>query len=348
MLLLNKQIESQDTSMVKIAINGFGRIGRMVLRALIETGRKDLEVVAINDLAEAARLAHLLKYDSVHGPFPGDIGAGDDAISVNGVLIPVFNEREPENLPWEKLGIDIVMECTGFFLTQDLCGKHILAGAKKVLMSAPAKDDTKTIVYGVNDNLIDDTDVFISNASCTTNALAPLLKVLHENFGVVSGIMTTIHAYTGDQPTQDSMHKDIYRGRAAALSMVPTSTGAAKAIGRVLPELNGKLEGVAVRVPVPNVSMVDLTVHLEEKVSVEKVRDSFKMASAGPLKDILGFVDAPLVSIDLNHDSHSSSFANDQVYVTDSGLVRVMSWYDNEWGFSNRMLDTASVMAKFI
>ncbi len=334
--------------MVKIAINGFGRIGRMVLRALIETGRKDLEVVAINDLAEAARLAHLLKYDSVHGPFPGDIGAGDDAISVNGVLIPVFNEREPENLPWEKLGIDIVMECTGFFLTQDLCGKHILAGAKKVLMSAPAKDDTKTIVYGVNDNLIDATDVFVSNASCTTNALAPLLKVLHENFGVVSGIMTTIHAYTGDQPTQDSMHKDIYRGRAAALSMVPTSTGAAKAIGRVLPELNGKLEGVAVRVPVPNVSMVDLTVHLEEKVSAEKVRDSFKVASAGSMKNILGFVDEALVSIDLNHDPHSSSFASDQVYVTDSGLVRVMSWYDNEWGFSNRMLDTASVMAKFI
>ena len=340
-------IDSKDTEMAKIAINGFGRIGRMVLRALVETGRIDLEVVAINDLADAVRLAHLLKYDSVHGSFPGDISVDNGAILVNGVSIPVFNEREPEKLPWKELGVDIVMECTGFFLTQDLCGKHILAGAKKVLMSAPAKDDTKTVVYGVNDNLIEASDVFVSNASCTTNALAPLLKVLHENFGVASGIMTTIHAYTGDQPTQDTMHKDMYRGRAAALSMVPTSTGAAKAIGKVLPELNGKLEGVAVRVPVPNVSMVDLTVHVEKAVTTENVRSAFKTASLGPLKNTLGFVDEPLVSIDLNHDSHSSSFASDQVYVTDSGLVRVMSWYDNEWGFSNRMLDTASIMAKF-
>ena len=334
--------------MARIAINGFGRIGRMVLRALIESGRKDLEVVGINDLAVASRLAHLLKYDSVHGPFPGDVSADEGAIVVNGLSIPVFSERDPEHLPWRNLDVDIVMECTGFFLTQDLCGKHILAGAKKVLMSAPAKDDTKTIVYGVNDNIINATDAFVSNASCTTNALAPLLKVLHENYGVASGIMTTIHAYTGDQPTQDSMHKDMYRGRAAALSMVPTTTGAAKAIGKVLPELNGKLEGVAVRVPVPNVSMVDLTVHVETSVSAENVREAFKSASTGPLKNTLGFVDAPLVSIDLNHDPHSSSFTSDQVYVTDSGLVRIMSWYDNEWGFSNRMLDTASVMAKFI
>jgi len=267
-------------------------------------------------------------------------------ISINGTEIPVYSERNPEDLPWDKHSVEIVMECTGHFLTQDLAGKHVLAGAKKVLMSAPAKDSTKTVVYGVNDNIIDAKDVFVSNASCTTNALAPVLKVLNDNYGVKSGIMTTVHAYTSNQPLHDVMHKDKYRARAAAISMIPTTTGAAKAIGKVIPELDGKVQGVAVRVPVPNVSMVDLTVHLEKNVEPDTIRADFKAASEGSLKNVLGYVDAPLVSIDFNHDSHSSSFAADQVYITDTGLVRVLAWYDNEWGFSNRMLDTASVMAR--
>ena len=333
---------------LRIAINGFGRIGRMVLRALVESGRGDMVVVGINDLADAPRLAHLLKYDSVHGRFPGEITSTDSTIIVNGTEIPVFSERDPTDLPWAKVGVDIVMECTGFFLTQDLCGKHIAAGAKRVLMSAPAKDATKTIVYGVNDNTIDADDTFISNASCTTNALAPLLSVLNENYGVNSGIMTTVHAYTGDQPTHDSMHKDIYRGRAAALSMVPTTTGAAKAIGKVLPNLDGKLQGVALRVPVANVSVVDLTVVTDKPVTAEGICKCFKAASEGELSGVLGYVDEKVVSSDMNHNAHSSSFVEDQVYVSNKTLVRVMAWYDNEWGFSNRMLDTASVMAKFI
>lgn len=332
----------------RIAINGFGRIGRMVLRALIESGRDDLEIVAINDLADSKRLAHLLKFDSVHGPFPGTISTSENAIVINGTSIPCFAERDPGNLPWGTNNIDIVMECTGFFLTQDLCGKHILAGAKRVLMSAPAKDNTKTIVYGVNDNLINASDIFVSNASCTTNALAPLLQVLHKHYGVNSGIMTTIHAYTGDQPTHDSVHKDPYRGRAAALSMVPTTTGAAKAIGKVLPDLDGKLDGVAVRVPVPNVSMVDLTVTTQKPTNVIDIRDAFKKASTGALKGVLGYIDDPMVSADLNHNPCSSSFVEDQVYVNQDHLVRVMAWYDNEWGFSNRMLDTAAVMSSFL
>jgi len=332
----------------KIAINGFGRIGRMVLRALVETGRKDMQVVAINDLASAPRLAHLLKYDSVHGAFQADIGSTEDSIVINGYKINVFTERSPKDLPWEKFGVDIVMECTGFFLTQDLCGNHLMAGAKRVLISAPAKDDTKTIVYGVNDNEITGDDTIVSNASCTTNALAPLLYVLHKHYGIQSGIMTTVHAYTGDQPTHDSMHKDIYRGRAAALSIVPTTTGAAKAIGKVLPELDGKLEGVAVRVPVPNVSMVDLTVVTEKSVTPDAVRKVFKSESEGHLKGILGYIEEKLVSSDLNHNPASSNFVADQVYVNNKTHLRLMAWYDNEWGFSNRMLDTASVMARFI
>lgn len=320
----------------------------MVLRALVENDRTDLDIVAINDLADAPRLAHLLKYDSVHGRFPGEVKNTNKAIILNGKSIPVYAERDPVDLPWSEVGVGIVMECTGFFLTQDLCGKHILAGAKKVLMSAPAKDDTKTIVYGVNDNIIDAKDVFISNASCTTNALAPLLKVLHENYGVNSGIMTTVHAYTGDQPTHDSMHKDPYRGRAAALSMVPTSTGAAKAIGKVIPELDGKIDGVAIRVPVPNVSIVDLSVVTEQPADSEGIRAHFKAASRGKLHSILGYVEDKVVSCDLNHHPHSSSFVADQVLVNNHHLVRVMAWYDNEWGFSNRMLDTASVMGKLI
>lgn len=333
---------------IRLAINGFGRIGRMVLRALIEAEHTDMEVVAINDLADSKRFAHLLKYDSVHGPFPGEILARESSISVNGQEIAMFAERDPEALPWQALGVDIVMECTGFFLTKDLCGKHILAGAKRVLMSAPAKDDTKTVVYGVNDNVIDVSDVFVSNASCTTNALAPLLSILNKHYGIKSGMMTTIHAYTGDQPTHDSVHKNPYRGRAAAISMVPTTTGAAKAIGKVIPELSGKLDGVAIRVPLPNVSMVDLTVVTIKEVSAYDVNKKFKAASETSLKGILGFVDEPLVSVDMNHNPHSSSFISNHAYVNGKNLVRVMAWYDNEWGFSNRMLDTARVMGKFL
>ncbi len=332
----------------RIAINGFGRIGRMVLRALVEQGRADMEVVAINDLTDAASLAHLLKYDSVHGRFPGSVTSGEGEISVGDKAIPVFSERDPSDLPWKKLGIDIVMECTGFFLTQAVCQKHIDAGARRVLMSAPAKDESKTIVFGVNHGTIDASDVFISNASCTTNALAPVLSVMSKAFGIESGIMTTIHAYTGDQPTLDRPHKDLYRGRAAALSMVPTTTGAAKAIGRVMPELGGKLDGVAIRVPVPNVSIVDLSVITTKDASVEAIRAHFKSASEGALKGVLGYIDEKLVSSDMNHDPHSSSFCEDQVYVNNNRHVRVMAWYDNEWGFSNRMLDTAAVMAEYL
>ena len=334
--------------MVKIAINGFGRIGRMVIRALVESGREDFQVVAINDLADAPRLAHLLKYDSVHGRFPGEVTSTEKAIIINGHEIPVFGERDPGDLPWNKLGVDIVMECTGFFLTQDLCGKHIMAGAKRVLISAPAKDETKTIVYGVNDNTIDEGDIILSNASCTTNALAPIATVLHQAYGIKSGIMTTIHAYTGDQPTHDAVHKDAYRGRAASLSIVPTTTGAAKAISKVIPELEGKLDGVALRVPVPNVSVVDLTVVTEKAATPDDIRAKFKQSSQNDLKGILGYVDDKGVSIDMNHDPHSSNFVADQVYVNNDTHIRVMAWYDNEWGFSNRMLDTASVMSKYL
>lgn len=333
---------------IRLAINGFGRIGRMVVRAITESDRSEFEVVAINDLADPKRLAHLLKYDSVHGRFPGSVSSDDQSVTIEGQKIAMYSERDPEDLPWGDLDVDIVMECTGFFLTKDLCGKHILAGAKRVLMSAPAKDDTKTIVYGVNDNVIDASDVFISNASCTTNALAPLLVVLDEHYGIKSGLMTTIHAYTGDQPTHDSVHKDPYRGRAAAISMVPTTTGAAKAIGKVLPALEGKLDGVAIRVPVPNVSIVDLTVLTEQPATTEDIRTHIKTASEGALQGVLGYVDEKLVSSDLNHDPHSSSFVEDQVYVNNDHVVRVMAWYDNEWGFSNRMIDTAGKMAKFL
>jgi len=329
----------------RLAINGFGRIGRMTLRALYESGRKDLEIVAINDLGPADRLAHLLKYDSVHGAFPGPVSTEGNTISIDGQSIPCVAERDPQNLPWDDYDIDIVLECTGFFLTQELCQKHINAGAKKVLMSAPAKDDTKTVVYGVNDNCINPSDKIISNASCTTNALAPIAKVLQDNFGIQSGQMTTVHAYTGDQPTHDSLHKNIYRGRAAAMSMVPTTTGAAKAIGKVMPELDGKISGGAVRVPTPNVSMVDLTVYTERETNEDEVRLAFSHASNNSLRNVLGYIDDPVVSIDLNHNPKSSNLVADQVRVNQGRLVRVMAWYDNEWGFSNRMLDTATIMA---
>jgi len=334
---------------INIAINGFGRIGRLILRAIVENEHHDLRVVAINDLASPDRLAGLLKFDSVHGKFPLPVSVEENKISIGDLPeIQVFKERDPENLPWKRLNIDLVMECTGFFLTQDLSGRHIMAGAKRVLMSAPPKDDTKTIVYGVNDNEINANDKIISNASCTTNALAPLLTVLHKEFGIQSGMMTTVHAYTGDQPTLDAVHSDPYRGRAAALSMIPTSTGAARAIGRVLPELDGKLEGTAIHVPVPNVSLVDLSVLTEKKANSDSIRQSFKSASEKSLKGILGYVSEPMVSSDFNHDPHSSSFVDDQVFVNNDHFVRVMAWYDNEWGFSNRMLDTARVIGKFI
>jgi len=331
----------------RLAINGFGRIGRLALRALIENGRDDMQVVAVNDLAGRATMAHLLKYDSVHGRFPGPIRHTDKSMTVAGHEIQTFNEMDPSKLPWRKLEVDIVLECTGFFLTQDLCGQHILAGAKKVLMSAPPKDNTKTIVYGINHGELKASHNIVSNASCTTNALAPLVHTLHENYGIKSGIMTTIHAYTGDQSLHDSNHKDLYRARAAALSMIPTTTGAAKAISRVLPELEGRLDGVALRVPTANVSAVDLTVVTEKPANANDIRKTFKTASEGPLKGVLGYVSDKVVSQDLNHDPHSASFVADQVYVNDNTLVRIFAWYDNEWGFSNRMLDTAAVMGKF-
>ena len=332
---------------IRLAINGFGRIGRLALRALVENGRDDMQVVAVNDLADRATMAHLLKYDSVHGRFPGDIAHDDTSMTVAGHEIATFSERDPSNLPWAKLGVDVVLECTGFFLTQELCSKHIEAGAKRVLMSAPPKDGTKTIVYGINHDRLSASDKIASNASCTTNALAPLVHILNENFGIKSGMMTTIHAYTGDQSLHDSNHKDLYRARAAALSMIPTTTGAAKAIGRVLPELDGLLSGIALRVPTANVSAVDLTIVTNTPTSADDIRKVFKTAAEGTLKGVLGYVEDKLVSQDLNHDPHSTSFVADQVYVNDGTLVRVFSWYDNEWGFSNRMLDTAALMGQF-
>jgi len=333
---------------LNIAINGFGRIGRLVLRAIIETKQTEMNVVAINDLASPERLAHLLKYDSVHGNFPGEIGHTETAIIVNGKAIPAFHEREPANLPWKDLGVDIVMECTGFILTQELGRKHLDAGAKRVLFSAPAKDDTKTVVYGINHNIIGKDDLIISNASCTTNALAPLVHVLDQAFGIKSGLMTTIHAYTGGQNLADGLHKDAYRGRAAAMSMIPTTTGATKSIGKILPHLDGKLDGVCIRVPTPNVSAVDLHVVTKNQASADDVRAVFKQASTGALKGILGYIEDKVVSIDMNHNPLSTVFVADQVLVTNDNLIRVFSWYDNEWGFSNRMLDTAKAMGDLL
>lgn len=329
----------------RLAINGFGRIGRNVLRALIESPRTDLEIVAINDLAPAPSLAHLLKYDSVHGRFPGTVTATDTSIDVGQGPITVTAERDPANLPWDEQNIDIVLECTGFFLSPELAGKHIEAGAKKVLISAPGKGVEKTIVYGVNHGTLTADDTIVSNASCTTNCLAPIAKVLDEAFGIDNGFMTTIHAYTGDQPTLDAVHKDPFRGRAAALSMIPTTTGAAKAVSLVLPQLEGKIDGVAIRVPTPNVSAVDLTVNVSRKVTVDDVNTALSHAANGALSGVLAVTDEKLVSIDMNHDAHSSTAMLNQTYVNNGNLIRVLSWYDNEWGFSNRMLDTASLMA---
>lgn len=332
----------------RIAINGFGRIGRNVLRALHESGSHDLEVVAINDLSSTENLAHLLKYDSVHGRFPGTVSVTDDSLDIGSGPIQVTAIRDLADQNWADNDVDIVMECTGIFTGRDAAAKHLDAGAKRVLISAPGKNADKTIVFGVNDGTITADDLVVSNGSCTTNALAPLAKVLHETFGIESGFMTTVHSYTGDQPTLDGVHrKDFNRGRAAALSMIPTSTGAAKAIGLVMPELDGKLDGKAIRVPTPNVSAVDLVVNTAKAASVDAVNDAFRTA-AKTMPGVLQITDDLTVSVDFNHDPHSSTVLSTETMVPSSNFVRVLSWYDNEWGFSNRMLDTAAVMAKFL
>jgi glyceraldehyde 3-phosphate dehydrogenase len=334
---------------LKVAINGFGRIGRNVVRAIYESGRKDIDIVAINDLGPVETNAHLMRYDSVHGRFPRKVEVDGDTIRIDGGdSFKVLAERDPKNLPWGDLGIDIVMECTGIFTAKEKASMHLEAGAKRVLVSAPASGADKTIVYGVNNDALTADDLVISNASCTTNCLAPVAYVLNNAIGIEKGFMTTIHSYTGDQPTLDTMHKDLYRGRAAALSMIPTSTGAAKAVGLVLPELNGKLDGVAIRVPTPNVSVVDLTFIAARETSVDEINNAIRTAADGELKGILGYTDEPLVSADFNHDSHSSVFHIDQTKVMDGTMCRILSWYDNEWGFSNRMGDTAVAMGKLI
>jgi glyceraldehyde 3-phosphate dehydrogenase len=333
---------------VRVAINGFGRIGRNVLRAIAEAGRKDIEVVAINDLGPVETNAHLLRFDSVHGRFPGTVTVEGDSISLGNSKIKVTAERDPAKLPWKALGVDIALECTGIFTAKEKAAAHLTAGAKRVLVSAPAENADATIVYGVNHDKLTKDHLVVSNGSCTTNCLAPVAKVLHDTVGIETGFMTTIHAYTGDQPTLDTLHKDLYRGRAAAMSMIPTSTGAAKAIGLVLPELNGKLDGVAIRVPTPNVSVVDLKIVASRKTTKEEINEAMKRAAEQQLKGILAYTNAPNVSIDFNHDPHSSTFHMDQTKVQNGTLVRVMSWYDNEWGFSNRMADTAVAMGKLL
>ena len=333
---------------VRVGINGFGRIGRNVLRAIAESGRKDIVVVGINDLGPVETNAHLLRFDSVHGRFPGTVTVDGDTISVGGHKIKVTAERDPSKLPWKDLGVDIAMECTGIFTAKDKASAHLTAGAKRVLVSAPADGADATIVYGVNHNTLTKDHLVVSNGSCTTNCLAPVAKVLNDLVGIETGFMTTIHAYTGDQPTLDTLHKDLYRGRAAAMSMIPTSTGAAKAIGLVLPELKGKLDGVAIRVPTPNVSVVDLKIVAKRNTDPKEINEAIKRAAENELKGVLGYTNAPNVSIDFNHDPHSSTFHMDQTKVMNGNLVRVMSWYDNEWGFSNRMADTAIAMAKVI
>ena len=333
--------------MTTLAINGFGRIGRCVARALIEEGHDDLRLVAVNDLTDPANLAYLLQYDSVHGRFPNTVESGEDWIDMGEGRIRVSSERNIEDLDWS--GVDVVLECTGIFTDKASAAKHLAQGAKRVLISAPAKGDVKTIVFGVNHDTLTADDEVVSNASCTTNALAPVAKVLHDSFGIESGFMTTVHAYTGDQPTLDRPHrKDWLRGRAAAMSMVPTSTGAAKAIGLVLPELDGVLDGAAIRVPTPNVSVVDLCANLKHSASVEDINSALRSAADADLKGVLQVLDHPTVSIDLNHDPHSSSVVLDGTKSMGNNLVRVLSWYDNEWGFSNRMLDTVTAMAKFL
>jgi glyceraldehyde 3-phosphate dehydrogenase len=331
---------------VNVAINGFGRIGRLVLRGIIESGRKDINVVAINDLGSVEANAHMLQYDSVHGRLPVKVKATKTGINVGGKSIKVIAERDPANLPWEKMGIDVALECTGLFTTQETAGKHLAAGAKRVLVSAPASGADLTVVYGVNHNKLRKSHKIVSNASCTTNCLAPVAQVLDKTCGIARGYMTTVHAFTGDQQTVDTLHSDPRRARAASLSMIPTSTGAAKAVGLVLPQLVGKLDGTAVRVPTPNVSMIDLVFEAKKKTTVEAINNAITKAANGALNGVLGVCDEPLVSIDFNHDPHSSTFDLTQTQIVGGKLVRVLSWYDNEWGFANRMSDTAVAMGK--
>ncbi len=332
---------------VKVAINGFGRIGRNVLRAIIESGRKDIAVMAINDLGPVETNAHLLRFDSVHGRFPAEVTAGPDWIDVGRGPMRVSAQKNPADLPWSD--VDVVLECTGIFTSKEKCAAHLENGSKRVLISAPGDGADKTIVFGVNHKTLTRDDIVVSNASCTTNCLSPVAKVLNDAIGITKGFMTTIHSYTGDQPTLDTMHKDLYRARAAALSMIPTSTGAAKAVGLVLPELKGRLDGVAIRVPTPNVSVVDFVFESARDTSVEEINTAIRAAaSEGPLKGILGFTDQPNVSSDFNHDPRSSVFHMDQTKVMDGRMCRILSWYDNEWGFSNRMADTAVAMGKLI
>ena len=333
---------------VRVAINGFGRIGRLVLRSIIEHDRKDIEVVAINDLGPVETNAHLLQYDSVHGRLNQDVSVSGDTITVGGRSFKCLAERNPADLPWGEMGVDVALECTGIFTAKDKASAHLDAGAKRVLISAPGANADKTIVYGVNHDTLTADDMVVSNASCTTNCLSPVAKVLNDLVGIDRGYMTTVHAYTGDHPTLDRMHKDLYRGRSAAMSMIPTSTGAAKAVGLVLPELAGKLDGSAVRVPTPNVSMVDLVFDAGRETSIEEINGALKSAAEGGMKGVLAFSEAPLVSADYNHNPASSSVAAASTNVTDGTLVRVLSWYDNEWGFATRMSDTAIALAKHI
>ena len=331
---------------VRVAINGFGRIGRNVLRAIIESGRTDIEVVAINDLGPVETNAHLMRFDSVHGRFPGEVTVKGDTIDVGRGPIQVTAIRNPAELPHKDLGVQIALECTGIFTARDKAAAHLTAGARRVLVSAPADGADLTVVYGVNHEKLTADHVIVSNASCTTNCLAPVAQVLNAAVGIERGMMTTIHSYTGDQPTLDTMHKDLYRGRAAALSMIPTSTGAAKAVGLVRPELNGRLDGSAIRVPTPNVSVVDLKFVARRATSKDEINAAIKEAAHGRLKGILGYTTAANVSVDFNHDPHSSIFHMDQTKVMEGTLVSILSWYDNEWGFSNRMADTAVAMGK--
>ncbi len=332
---------------IRVAINGFGRIGRLTLRAALESGRKDLEFVAINDLGSVDMNALLLQRDTTHGPLTNKVKATATGINAGNGVMKVFAERDPENLPWEKLGIDVVLECTGIFTKREMAEKHVKAGAKKVLISAPATGEDLTVVYGVNDHKLRKSHTIVSNASCTTNCLAPVAAVMHKAFDIQQGYMTTVHAYTGDQRILDTLHSDPRRARAAGQSMIPTSTGAAKAVGLVLPELNGKLDGTSIRVPTPNVSVIDFTFVPRKKTTVDEVNAAaVKASQSNRLKGILNINDQPLVSSDFNHDPASSTFDVTQTQVVGGKLVRVVSWYDNEWGFSNRMLDTAATMGK--
>jgi glyceraldehyde 3-phosphate dehydrogenase len=331
---------------VRVAINGFGRIGRLVLRAIHESGRKDIEVVGINDLGSIETNAHLLRYDSVHGPFQGKVRTTKTGMNIGRGTIAVSAERDPSKLPWDKLKVDVALECTGIFTSKEAASAHLEAGAKRVLISAPASGAELTVVYGVNDKKLRKSHKIVSNASCTTNCLAPVAFVLNQAIGIEHGFMTTVHSYTGDQPVLDTLHKDLHRARAAAMSMIPTSTGAARAVGLVLPELAGKLDGTSIRVPTPNVSMIDFKFRAKKATTVEAVNAAIQKAASGKLKGILTTNDEPLVSMDFNHNPSSSAFDLTQTQVVDGRFVRVLSWYDNEWGFSNRMGDTAVAMGK--